>query len=53
MSEIKSACERLMAQSNGETGMLLLPVPDGFAEHVLVRRMDLEMLLATWGEKRA
>ena len=41
-----------MAQANGETGVLLLPVEDGFAQCVLVRRTDLEMLLATWGEKK-
>jgi hypothetical protein len=52
VSAVKVACERLMAQANGETGLLLLAVEDGFAEFVLVRRADLELLLATWHEKR-
>jgi hypothetical protein len=53
VNEVKHAVERITAQANGELGMFLLPVEDGFAEYVLVRRGDLELLLGTWSEKRA
>lgn len=53
--QVREACERLMDAAQGKAGLLLLPVheADGFAEYVIVRRNDLELLLATWGEKRA
>ncbi len=53
MNEVRAACERLMDQAQGRSGLLVLPVGDvgEFAECVLVRRGDLELLLAVWGEK--
>lgn len=55
MSQVKAAAERLIGAAGGQVGLLLLPAdePGGLAEYVLVRRGDLELLLATWGEKRA
>lgn len=53
MSLVKPAVERLMDQARGAAGFVLIPTEDGFAEAVLVRRDDLQLLLATWGEKRA
>ena len=53
VSGVRDACERLMDQAQGRAGLLVLNLEDGLHEHVLVRREDLELLLATWGEKRA
>ncbi len=51
---VKEACERLIGQAAGQSGMLVLPIENNeLAEYVLVRRGDLELLLATWQEKRA
>jgi hypothetical protein len=53
VNAVKAACERLMEHAAGRSGLLVLPCEDGvgLAEMVLVRRADLELLLATWGEK--
>lgn len=54
MSLVGAACERLMDAAQGKHGLLVLhtePVGE-LAEHVLIRREDLELLLATWGEKK-
>jgi len=53
MNAVRMACERLMDAAQGKSGLLLLDLEDGTAECVLVRREDVELLLATWGEKRA
>ena len=53
VSRIHYACERLMDAAQGKGGLLVLSLEDGLTEVVLVRREDLELLLATWGEKRA
>jgi hypothetical protein len=53
MGNIRSACERLMDAANGHSGLLVLNLEDGLTECVLVRREDLELLLATWSEKRS
>jgi hypothetical protein len=55
VSAVKAACERLMEHAAGRSGLLVLPCEDGvgLAEMVLVRRADLELLLATWGEKHS
>ena len=54
MSAIKEAAERLIGHANGKSGLLVLPIENNeLAEYVLVRRGDLELLLATWGEKKA
>lgn len=53
MSQVRAACERLLDSAQGKMGLLVLNFEDGLQECVLVRREDLELLLATWGEKRA
>ena len=53
VSTVQFACERLLDAAAGKGGLLVLNLEDGLAEVVLVRREDLELLLATWGEKRA
>ena len=54
MSAVKEAAERLIGHASGKSGLLVLPIENNeLAEYVLVRRADLELLLATWGEKRA
>ena len=53
MSAVHFACERLLDAAQGKGGLLVLNLEDGLVEVVLVRREDLELLLATWGEKRA
>jgi hypothetical protein len=52
MSKVHYACERLMDSAQGKLGLLVLNLEDGLTEVVLVRRDDLELLLATWSEKR-
>lgn len=51
MSKVYYACERLMNAAQGRAGLLVLNFEDGMYECVLVRREDLELLLATWREK--
>ena len=53
MSLVKASVERMLDQARGTSGFLLVPTEDGFAECVLVRRDDLQLVLATWGEKKA
>ena len=53
MTNVRMSCERLMDAAQGRSGLLVLHLEDGLTEVVLVRREDLEALLATWGEKRA
>ena len=50
---VKEAVERLLEQAAGRGGLLVLPTEQvgEFAECVLVRRGDLELLLATWEVK--
>lgn len=52
--QVRAAVERLMHQSAGTGGLLVQPTEQAgeFAEMVLVRRADLELLLATWGERK-
>ena len=51
---VKEAVARLMGHAAGQSGLLILPIENNeLAEYVLVRRGDLELLLATWGEKKA
>lgn len=47
------ACERLMDSAQGRHGLLVVNFEDGIHECVLVRREDLELLLATWSQKHA
>ena len=53
VSTVKEAVERLMGHAAGKSGLLVLPSEDvgELAECVLVRRSDLELLLATWEVK--
>jgi len=56
MSKIADAIHRLMDQARGLSGFILLESLDeneGMSEHVLVRRSDLQVLLATWWEEEA
>ena len=50
---VKEAVERLLEQAAGRGGLLVLPTEQvgELAECVLVRRADLELLLATWEVK--
>ena len=52
-STVRCAVERLLDAAQGKMGLLVINLEDGLAEHVLVRREDLEMLLATWSQKHA
>jgi hypothetical protein len=47
---IKEAVERLMDQARGANGFIMLNKYS--EEYVLVRRNDIQLLLATWGEKK-
>ncbi len=54
MSTVAEAAERLMGHAAGQSGLLVLPIENNeLAEYVLVRRGDLELLLATWSNKKA
>ena len=48
MNAIREACERLMDAAQARFGAIVMS--DG-EEHVIVRRADIELLLATWEEK--
>ena len=48
MSRVRESCERLMDAAQARFGALVI---EG-SEYVLVRREDVELLLATWEEKR-
>ena len=48
MNTVREACERLMDAAQAKFGAIVMS--DG-EEHVIVRRADIELLLATWGEK--
>ena len=48
MTRMREACERLMSAAQARYGALVVQGE----EWVLVRREDLELLLATWSEKR-
>ena len=48
MTRIRESCERLMDAAQARYGALIVQGE----ECVLVLREDLELLLATWGEKR-
>ena len=51
---VKEAVERLISHAAGHNGLLVLPIENNeLAEYVLVRRGDLELLLATWNDKKA
>ena len=47
-SRVRESCERLMDAAQARNGALVVQGK----EYVLVLREDLELLLATWGEKR-
>lgn len=62
MSKVSEAAERVMQQARGASGFILLQGVEGvegdagkmeLIEHVMVRRSDIELLLATWREKKA
>ena len=59
MSKIADAIHRLMDQARGLSGFIVLESLDEnegmseMSEHVLVRRSDLQALLATWWEEEA
>lgn len=48
MSRVRESCERLMDAAQARYGALIVQN----VECVLVVREDLELLLATWSEKR-
>lgn len=48
MSRVPEACERLLNAAQARYGAIVI---DGQGECVIVRREDLELLLATWAEK--
>lgn len=51
MTQARAAAERLINQMNGACGVLVVGEGEQMQECVLVRRADLELLMATWGEK--
>lgn len=54
MNPVKDACDRLIDAVSREQGVIPVDVTGvGLTEYVLVRRGDVELLLATWNEKRA
>ena len=48
MTRVRESCERLIDAAQARFGALVI----GEHEFVLVRREDVELLLATWEEKR-
>jgi len=52
VNAVSDAVSRLMTQARGETGYVMVLTETGMSECVLVRREDLDLLLATWSEKR-
>ena len=48
MNAIREACDRLMDAAQARFGTVIMS--DG-EEHVIVRRADIELLLASWGQK--